>query len=550
MEAPPCRFIPLGGLGEIGMNCMVVEIGDDRILVDCGLSFDDRGLGVDVIHADLTYVTDAPEKLRAIVLTHGHEDHLGAVPYLLRELSVPVYGPPYALALLEEKMAWDAPDIELDLHPIEPGDRVPFGPMSVEPYRVTHSMSDCTGLILRTPHGVVVHSGDFKIDEAPTDGAALDFDRLAQVRDEEGGIRLFFSDSTNSVSEGSTGPEHAVRDRLEELVREADERVCVTLFASNGHRLRSLAEVARKTGRKLCLLGRSLHLHAKIGQRLGHLPDLSDVQIPASSAKSVPRGELLVLATGTQGEPRAAFSRLAKDEHPDLGLESGDLVIHSARVIPGHEQKVYGLINTLERRGIAVLWRRVETGIHVSGHAHRDEQRRIIEHLAPRAFVPVHGTYLHLKNHAAIARECGVEEVEVVENGAVLSLGEKLTVDGRVPTGRVYRERGKAVHPRTIKDRALLAELGIAFVTVIIDDAGRPAGPVDLLTRGVCHEEDSEELLDDACDAVYEALMARRWHEDRPSAELVESEARRSLKRFFSKRLRKKPLCYASVLRP
>lgn len=544
------RFVPLGGLGEIGMNCMAVETGGRRIVLDCGLAFDGRNLGVDTLHADFGYVLDEPERLEAIVLTHGHEDHIGAVPHLLAARAVPVYGPPYALSLLKEKLAWDGPPgLEADLRPIRPGEAFTAGPFEIEPFRVTHSMPDCTGLIFRTPAGVVVHSGDFKIEEAPTDGEGFDFDRLARLRDEEG-VRLLFSDSTNSVTDGTTGTEAEAHASLEPLIREAEGRVVVTLFASNVHRLRALTEIAKVTGRKLCLLGRSLQMHARLGALHGYLDGLDAVRVPRDKARALPREKVLVLATGTQGEPPAAFARLANGTHPDLELEPGDRVIHSARIIPGNEKEVHHLINALERRGVEVIWKRIAPGIHVSGHAHRDEQRRLIELLRPRSFVPVHGTYLHLRRHGEIAEACGVEDVLVVENGAVVELSpERMEVVGAAATGRVYRERGQEISERVIKDRALLAELGVAMVSVVVDDRGRPLGPVDILTRGVLHEDENEDMLDDACDYVFEALTRSRRVQERPDDETLEIEAKRALKRFFAKSLGRKPLCYGVILR-
>ncbi len=544
----PVRFVPLGGLGEIGMNCMAVEQDGIRVLIDCGLSFDGRGLGVDVFHADFRWLLAEPERLAAILVTHGHEDHIGAIPYLLEDRPVPVYGPRYAMALVRERLGECAPRFEHLLHTVAPGDRFTVGPFEVEPYRVTHSMPDCTGLILRTAQGVVVHSGDFKIDEAPTDGEHFDTERLARLRDEEG-VRLLLSDSTNAVVGGASGGEQLVAERLEELVRDAQGRVIVSLFASNVHRIRALAIAAQRTNRKLCLLGRSLEMHARLAERSGYLPDLSAIRIPRELARQVPRDRLLVLATGTQGEAPAALTRLANDTHPELRLDPGDRVVHSARIIPGNETHVHRLINGLERRGIEVLWAGVEPGVHVSGHAHRDEQRTLIELLRPASFLPVHGTYLHLKRHAELARASGVSDVLMAENGTIVELGDEgLRTAGSVPIGRVHRERGTPVAERVIRDRALLAELGMAVVTVMVDGRGRPVGAADLLTRGVLHEDEHEDLLDEACDTVLRALHGARWIVDRPSEDDLEIEAKRALKRFFARRLGKKPLCYAVVL--
>lgn len=546
------KVIPLGGLGEIGMNCLALELGGRRLVIDCGLTFDDRGLGIDVVHADLSYLAEHPERLEGIVVTHGHEDHVGAVPYLLEACGpAPVFAPPYALGVLKERLsqhpAGDVPG--LALHAMRPGDRIPLGPFEVEPYRVTHSMPDCTGLIVRTDQGVLVHSGDFKIEDDPTDGEGFDWDRLGRLRDDEG-VRVLLSDSTNALVEGSTGAERSVAERLREIVDAAEGRVVVTLFASNVHRLRALAEIARATGRKLCLFGRSLKMHARIAQEEGYLPGLDAVEIPTEMAKSTRRDRLLVLATGTQGEPPAAFARLATANHPDLDLEPGDVVVHSARIIPGCETRVYPLFDELARRGIDVLWRRLDPGVHVSGHAHQGEQRRLIEALRPQAFIPLHGTHMHMQKHAEIARDCGIEDVLVVGNGQVVEVDAgPLAITGVVPTGRVHRERGQALDERVLRDRSLLASLGFAVVSAIVDHRGRPVAPLDLLTRGVLHEDERPELLDDACDEVHLALTRHRYPAERPDLDDVEGVAKRALKRFFSRRLQKKPLCYAMIHR-
>jgi len=533
------------------MNCLVLEERGRRLVIDCGLTFDDRGLGIDTIHADLSWLEERPEALDGIVVTHGHEDHVGAVPHLLERCSAPIFGPPYALGVLRERLAQHGGlDAAPTIRAIAPGDRIEIGPFEIEPYRVTHSMPDCTGMIVRTGQGVVIHSGDFKIEDDPPDGEGFDWARLERLRDEEG-VRLLLSDSTNALSEGSTGAENDVAERLEAIVRDAPHRVVVTLFASNVHRLRALARIAKRTGRKLCLLGRSLDMHARIGAEAGYLPDIDAVRIPRELARSIPRDELLVLATGTQGEPPAAFARLAHGRHPDLDLEPGDRVIHSARIIPGCENNVYPLFNALARAGIEIVWRRLDPGVHVSGHAHRGEQRRLLEALRPASFIPLHGTYVHMQHHAELARGVGIDDVLVIENGTVVEVeaDQPLRIAGEVPTGRVHRERGQPLDPRVLRDRSLLAELGVAVVSVAVDGRGRPTAPLDLVTRGVLVEDDNEDMLDAACEYVHRALERHRYVVDRPDLDDVEQVARRGLKRFFSKHFHKKPLCYATVIR-
>jgi len=327
---------------------------------------------------------------------------------------------------------------------------------------------DATALILRTPAGTVVHSGDFKIDHAPPDGEGFDADRLREVGDE--GVRLLLSDSTNTWADGTTGREQDVADTLSELIGQAKQRIVVSIFASNVHRLRALFAAAETHDKKICLLGRSVHRHVEAATSLGYLPDISSRIVAAEHAESVERGQLLVIATGTQGEPRAAMARLAKGTHPALTLETGDDVVLSSRVIPGNEQGVYTLINDLTRQGLRVRFRATSPEVHVSGHAHREEQREMLELVRPRAFMPVHGTLVHLEHHALLAEEAGVEQCLVVENGAVVEMtSEGVEVVDRTEVGRVHVDAGEEIPETVLRDRALLAELGIAVVVVPLD---------------------------------------------------------------------------------
>ena len=414
MDTATLRLIPLGGLGEIGMNCMVIECDERAVIVDCGVTFPSREPGVDLIHPDFGYIQEHRDRLDAILITHAHEDHIGALPYLLPLVpGVPVYGPPYALKHIERRL--EEHGLKADLRPTQPGQSFGVGPFEVEPVRVNHSIPDSTALILRTPAGVVVHSGDFKIEREPVDGQSFGLERLKRAGDE--GVRLLLSDSTNIDVEGRAGEEQVVVDTFDAIVRDAKQRVCVAIFASNVHRINALFAAAKKHRRKVCLLGRSLDNHATVSKELGILGNVDALLVSPEMARSIPRDELIIVATGTQGEDRAALGRIARGDHRHMRLEAGDLVVLSSRVIPGHEQQVFDLINSLERQGVQVMHRRTRQGIHVSGHACKEEQRELMQAVRPRAFLPVHGTLYHMRLHGVVQARGGPMEVQISHVG-------------------------------------------------------------------------------------------------------------------------------------
>ncbi len=535
------------------MNCLAVEHDGAIVVIDCGVMFPDRELGVDVIHPDFRWLLERRDQVRAILVTHGHEDHIGALPYLLREVQAPVHAPPYALALVRERLEEHDLPREPVLLATRPGARFSAGPFDIEPVRVTHSIPDATALVIRTPAGILVHTGDFKIDPRPADGERFDEARLGAVGDE--GVLCLLSDSTNAWAAGESGAEADVTEALDALVAGADARVVVSIFASNVHRLRALFELARRHGRRVCLLGRSLTRHLAVGIETGYLADPGSLLVHPDGARSVPRRELLVVATGTQGEAPAALARLAEGKHPALELEPGDEVILSARIIPGHEQGVYAVVNALERLGVRTRFRTTDPAVHVSGHAHAEEQRRMLELVRPRFFVPVHGTLMHLKRHAELARATGVEDALVVENGSIVGVSaDGLRVTGHAPSGRVHVDAGEEVPDDVLRDRARLAELGIAVAVVLVSERGELDGAPEVVTRGVVTEEREPELVADArtflADEIGDWLARKRRGRAEVDPIEIEERTRRALKWFLGKRVGRRPLTYAVVVRP
>jgi ribonuclease J len=537
------RLLPLGGLGEVGMNCMAIEQRGEVLLVDCGVTFDARGLGVDVVHPDFRALETFGSRVVGVIVTHGHEDHIGALPYLLKRHDVPIWAPPYALGLIRERLG----EHEVLAHArlLETRPRTPFtvGSFEIEPIRVTHSIADATALAIRTDVGVVLHSGDFKVDEAPPDGEHFDAERLRELGD--AGVTLLMSDSTNIDAEGPTGNEIDVGAVLESLVEDATGAVVVAMFASNIHRLRLLGDIARKTNRKIVLLGRGVGTHARVARGAGYLPWAGDLVWPDAQARELPRAKILAVATGSQGEANAALAKLARGEHPSLDIGPGDRVILSARTIPGNEPEVHALLGQLLRRGCEVRTRMTDRGVHVSGHAHRPEQRKMIELVRPRYFVPVHGTIHHLTRHAQLARETGVEHAAVIENGRIVEIsGDGLDTSTTTHAGRVHVWAGRPIPPATLRERQVLAEEGFASCAVVVDAQGAVLD-VSLLTRGVVDEAEFPEELDTARAAVRRSVGELRAPDDGRIAE----EARLAVRRSFFKSRGKKPMTVVHVRR-
>jgi ribonuclease J len=517
---------------------MAFEHDDDIVLVDCGTRFSSDDCGIDVIHPDFRWLETQRSRVRGVVLTHGHEDHIGALPYLLRELNVPLYGPRHALRLIAQRLERHGFDEdEVAYTTVEPRQRFLVGSMEFEPIRVSHSIMDATALCVRTRAGTVLHTGDFKFDPAPSDGETTDEARLAEIADE--GVDLLLSDSTNIDETGAAGSESQVREHLMTRVESAPERVIVVLFASNVQRLISLGKVALATGRRIVALGTSLNRHIEIARELGALDFGRDLVLSPERARTYPRRELLVLASGTQAEPGSAMWRLARQDHRFLDLHESDRIIFSSRVIPGRERQVHTMICDLLRMGAEVEWGR-RSGAHTSGHACRDEQARMIGILRPRNFMPVHGTLHHLLAHGRLARDAGVDHVHVVENGqSVVLQNGRVHLGEVVPHGEIaIGQGGEVLTPDDQQCRRDLARGGQLTVAASCDRRGRLLGAPTLRVHGVPLLVPGERL---AKELVH--LLENEWGTvRRHSLPEIEVEVQKLVEKWLNVRHRLEPV--------
>lgn len=532
------RIIPLGGLGEIGMNCMVYEYEAEAIVVDCGMMFPDAAtLGVDVIVPDMTYIFENASKFRAVFLTHGHEDHIGAVPFLVERLNIPVYGMPLTLGFVRDKLEEFAID-EIELRGLRPRDVVEIGPFRIEAIRVTHSIVDSLGLAIRTPSGTIIHTGDFKIDHTPIDSQPADIARFAAYGEE--GVLALMSDSTNALVAGHCPSERTVGGAFDRIFTSAKGRIIVTTFASHIHRVQQVIDAARKSNRKVLMIGRSLVDNIETAERLGYLRFPREVR--ASSAEIDPR-ELVIMTTGTQGEPTSALSRMAIGEHKQIEIQPGDTVVISARTIPGNERAVAHVIDHLYRRGAEVISHE-QPDVHVSGHACEEELKLMLNVTRPKYFIPIHGTLRHLIHHARLAQSVGVPHGVVITNGQVAEIeGDGIRVlEERVPNGKVFIDaEAEEVPEVVVRDRQHLAEDGFVIVVVAIDSSGKLIRDPEIITRGIVHVDASQDILDELRRQLVGMFDESESDELRDS-DLLQEKMRALLKRYFRKTMGRRPL--------
>jgi ribonuclease J len=547
----PLKIIPLGGLGEFGLNMMLLEYGDSAIAIDCGLMFPGADLlGVDLVIPDVSYLLEHKEKLRGIILTHGHEDHVGALPYILKHFSVPIFGTRLTLGLLESKLREHDLEDTVDTREITAGQSWELAPFQLEGIRVTHSLMDCLALAVETPIGTVIHTGDFKIDNTPMEGEMFDFQRFAAYG--EKGVLLLLSDSTNVERAGYTPSEREVGTNLEQIFQASTGRVLVSTFASSIPRIQQVVDISERFGRRVVLSGRSMIRNSQIAAELDYLRLPRSFLTENDRWQELPSDRLTFLTTGSQGEPLSVLHRVALDDHKSIKIEPGDTVILSSKFIPGNEKTISNLINHLYRRGAEVHYEKVSE-IHVSGHASQEELKTMLQLIRPRYFVPIHGEYRHLVRHRRLAQDVGVPEENcfILEDGDVLELtAHRAHKIAPIRAGRVFVD-GKGVgdvEDVVIRDRRHLSEDGMVLAVMAIhQQSGELVAGPDLISRGFMRDEEGEEVLEQARKVVLETLSGINRETRTDPAELQE-EVRKALRRYFRKRLERHPVVLPYII--
>ncbi|MGI6468450.1 MAG: ribonuclease J [Syntrophomonadaceae bacterium] len=544
------QIIPLGGLGEIGKNMAAIRYGDTILVIDAGLMFpEDELLGIDIVLPDISYLIENREKVKGILLTHGHEDHVGGLPYVLKEMNVPVYGSRLTIGIAANKLR----EHEIDyaaLYEVKPRDCVDFGEMRAEFIRVCHSIPDCMGIAIHTPLGIVLHTGDFKLDQTPVDGQTVDFRKLAEIA--EKGVLAMLSDSTNAERPGFTMSEKVVGNTFDDLFGKCKGRIIITTFASNVHRIQQVIRTAEKYNRKVAVAGRSMVNNVQVSSELGYIDIPPGIMVDIEDINHFPPEKMVIVTTGSQGEPMSALTRMATADHRWVSIQPGDTVIISATPIPGNEKLVARTVDLLYRQGAEVIYEK-RMGVHVSGHASQEELKILLNLIKPKYFVPVHGEYRHLMTHAKLAEDLGItrSSIFVMENGQILELDEReAQVTGKVASGKILVD-GLGVGDVgniVLRDRRQLAQDGIIIVVVTIDKeiVEIAAGP-DLVSRGFVYVRESEQLMEEAREKVREALEVcmkkglTEWA-------MIKAQVREKLSRFLYEKTGRKPMILPIIM--
>lgn len=545
------KVIPLGGLGEVGKNITVIEYKDEIIVIDCGMTFPDMDMyGVDLVIPNVSYLLENKEKVKAIVLTHGHEDHIGALPYVLKQINVPVYGTKLTIGLVENKLIEHNILSDCQLNVVEVGDILKFDKLSVEFIRVSHSIADACALAIHTPHGYIVHTGDFKIDYTPIDGKVMDLARFSKLGKQK--VLLLMADSTNAERKGYTISESIIGENLTRIFARGKGRIVVASFASNIHRMQQVINSSMIYGRKIAFSGRSMENISKVAVDLGYLSIPKDMIISVDDVNKYPPDKVTILTTGSQGEPMSALARIASGTHRKISIEKGDLVIISASPIPGNEKFVGHVINELFKKGAEVVYHSNEE-VHVSGHACQEELKLIQTLVKPKYFMPVHGEFKHLRQHALLAEELGKDRsnIFIMETGQVLELTSKeAKITGRVKTGAVLVDGIGVgdVGNIVLRDRKLLSQDGILTVVVTIDKESNSvlAGP-DIISRGFVYVKESEALMREAREIIKDELdkcldnNITEWF-------VIKSNIKEALGAFLYKKTKRSPLILPIIM--
>jgi ribonuclease J len=536
------RLIPVGGLGEIGKNMLYVEYGNNALIIDAGLMFPENDmLGIDYIIPDFRSLLDKKHRVRGIVITHGHEDHIGAIKHVMGEFDAPVYATPLTRGLLEVKLRDAKLYDRVTLNVMNAGDRLNIGPFAVEPFHVCHSIPDCVGLGITTPAGLIVHTGDFKFDHTPVDGWPTDYAKLAEFAGR--GVLALLSDSTNADNAGWTPSEAVIDPAFDAVFREAPGRILIGTFASLISRIQQVANAAFRHGRKMALVGTSMVENSKIAQKLGYLEVPDGLIVPTDEALKLPPKKVVIMTTGTQGEPSSILSRLSDGRNRQFDLQPGDTVIFSSHPIPGNEEWVHRTINKLLQRGARVIYDPIAS-VHVSGHASAEEMKLMMHLVKPRFFVPVHGELRHLHQHAALAREVGLaaENVAVVENGAVIEFqNDEMTLGDRIPGGYVFVDGTGVgdIGPAVMRERETLAESGVVIVNLRVGGGGQLLGKPEIISKGFVFVKDETEMFEAAQTQIAKAAAnANGALKDRVEATLAE---------FFYSETKRRPMIFALV---
>ena len=539
------KIIPLGGLGEIGKNLTVYEYGQDILVVDCGLGFPDEELyGIDAVIPDITYLKQNKDRIRGIVITHGHEDHIGALPYVMRELDVPIYATSLTAGIIELKLEEFDLLYNTQIFTKKAGDRFKLGCFEVEMIHVNHSIADSVALAIKTPIGTVIHTGDFKIDVTPIQGEMIDLARLGQLGKQ--GVLALLSDSTNVERPGHTDSERKVAEKFDELFKGCEKRIIVTTFASNVQRIQQIVNVAAKYKRKVAVTGRSMENMIKVARELGYMDIPEGVLVELNQIKGQPKDRTVIISTGSQGESMSALYRMAFSEHKQINIDAGDRIIISASAIPGNETTVSKVIDELFHKGAEVIYDR-HTDLHVSGHASQEDQKMMLALTKPKFFIPVHGEYRMLCKHAELGRIMGVEpnNIVIAENGSVIELSRKSikSVD-IVPAGRVFVDGSGVgdVGSIVLRDRKHLAQDGMIVVVLALsgEDSSLVSGP-EIVTRGFIYEKESEDLIEEMKRVIFESLESCR-HQRITDWAGIKSKVRTNLTGYLYKTTKRSPM--------